>query len=30
VVARAKELVDFARLQGYRVDELVTIIESVA
>jgi GntR family transcriptional regulator len=29
VVSRAKELVDFARLQGYRVDELVTIIESV-
>ena len=29
VVARAKELVDFARLQGYRVDELVTIIEKL-
>ena len=29
VVARAKELVDFARLQGYRVDELVAIIENV-
>jgi GntR family transcriptional regulator len=29
VVARAKELVEFARRQGYRVDELVTIIEDV-
>ena len=29
VVARARELVDFARLQGYRVDELVTIIENL-
>jgi GntR family transcriptional regulator len=29
VVARAKELVDFARGQGYRVDELVQIIEDV-
>ena len=29
VVARAKELVDFARLQGYRLDELVEIIEDV-
>jgi GntR family transcriptional regulator len=27
VIARARELVDFARLQGYRVDELVKIIE---
>jgi GntR family transcriptional regulator len=30
VVARARELVDFARSQGYRVDEVVEIIESVA
>jgi GntR family transcriptional regulator len=30
VVARARELVRFARQQGYRVDELVQIIESVA
>ena len=29
VVQRAKELVDFARSQGYRVDELVEIIEDV-
>jgi GntR family transcriptional regulator len=29
VVARARELVRFARQQGYRVDELVQIIESV-
>jgi hypothetical protein len=29
VVLRAKELVDFARQQGYRVDELVRIIEDV-
>ena len=29
VVARARELVRFARQQGYRVDELVEIIESV-
>ena len=29
VVARARELVRFARQQGYRVDELVRIIESV-
>ena len=29
VVARAKELVDFARRQGYRLDELVAIIEDV-
>ena len=30
VVARAKELVDFARRQGYRLDELVEIIEDVS
>ena len=29
VVQRAKELVDFARGQGYRLDELVEIIEDV-
>ncbi len=29
VVQRAKELVDFARQQGYRLDELVEIIEQV-
>jgi hypothetical protein len=29
VVQRARELVDFARSQGYRVDELVEIIEEV-
>jgi GntR family transcriptional regulator len=29
VIARARDLVDFARLQGYRVDELVKIIEDV-
>lgn len=29
VVQRAKELVHFARQQGYRVDELVRIIEDV-
>jgi GntR family transcriptional regulator len=29
VVQRARELVDFARSQGYRVDELVEIIENV-
>jgi GntR family transcriptional regulator len=29
VVQRAKELVEFARHQGYRLDELVEIIESV-
>src|SRR6266508_3710478 len=29
VVVRAKELVRFARAQGYRLDELVRIIESV-
>lgn len=30
VVAQAKELVRFARSHGYRLDELVEIIESVA
>jgi GntR family transcriptional regulator len=30
VIARAKELVEFARLQGYRRDELVKIIEDIA
>lgn len=30
VVQRARELVDFARQQGYRVDELIEIIEDVA
>ena len=29
VVQRAKELVDFARRQGYRLDELLEIIEDV-
>jgi GntR family transcriptional regulator len=29
VVQRAKELVDFARRHGYRLDELVKIIEDV-
>jgi GntR family transcriptional regulator len=29
VVQRAKELVEFARRQGYRLDELVKIIEDV-
>ena len=29
VVQRAKELVEFARSQGYRLDELVEIIEEV-
>ena len=29
VIARARELVDFARLQGYRPDELVKIIEVI-
>jgi hypothetical protein len=29
VVQRAKELVDFARSQGYRLDELLEIIEDV-
>lgn len=30
VIARARELVRFAREQGYRTDELVKIIESVS
>jgi len=30
VIARARELVGFARQHGYRVDELVRIIESVS
>lgn len=30
VTVRARELVEFARRQGYRVDELVEIIENVA
>ena len=30
VVAQARALVEFARRQGYRVDELVEIIETVA
>ncbi len=29
VVAHARELVEFARKEGYRVDELIEIIESV-
>jgi GntR family transcriptional regulator len=29
VITRARELVGFARLQGYRVDELVKIIEDL-
>ena len=29
VIARARELVDFARGQGYQLDELVQIIEDV-
>src|SRR5499427_9507588 len=29
VIARARELVDFARRQGYRLEELVAIIEDV-
>ena len=29
VIQRSRELVDFARLQGYRLDELVEIIEDV-
>ena len=29
VIARAKELVEFARRNGYRVDELVALIEEV-
>jgi GntR family transcriptional regulator len=30
VVARARELVEFARLEGYRVDELIDIIQGVS
>ena len=30
VVQRSKELVEFARHHGYRLDELVQIIEDVA
>src|SRR5512142_1934205 len=30
VIARTKELLHFARTQGYRPDELITIIERVA
>jgi hypothetical protein len=30
VVQRARELVEFARRQGYRVEELVEIIEDLA
>ena len=30
VIARARELVEFARLNGYRLNELVEIIEDVA
>jgi GntR family transcriptional regulator len=30
VVGRARELVEFARKEGYRVDELIEIIESVS
>ena len=29
VIARARELVEFARRQGYRLDELVEIIEEI-
>src|SRR5215813_13986847 len=29
VIGRAKELIDFARLQGYRPEELVKIIEEI-
>jgi GntR family transcriptional regulator len=29
VIQRAKELVEFARQQGYRIDELIEIIEQV-
>ena len=29
VISRARELVDFARLHGYRLDELVKIIEDI-
>jgi len=30
VISRAKELVDFARVHGYRRDELLKIIEEIA
>jgi GntR family transcriptional regulator len=30
VIARAKELIDFARRHGYRRDELIELIESLA
>jgi GntR family transcriptional regulator len=30
VIARARELVRFARLQGYRRDELIELIEEIA
>jgi GntR family transcriptional regulator len=30
VVVRARELVEFARTQGYRRDELITLIEQLA
>jgi GntR family transcriptional regulator len=30
LVARARELVDLARTNGYRIDELISIIEEVA
>ena len=30
VVARARELVEFARAQGYRPDELVRLIEDLS
>lgn len=30
VLARARELVQFARQQGYRTDELLRIIESIS
>jgi hypothetical protein len=29
VIQRARELVDYARHQGYRVDELIKIIQSI-
>jgi hypothetical protein len=29
VVSRARELVEFARRHGYRIDELIEIIETV-
>lgn len=30
VIARTRELIDFARRQGYRPDELITLIENLA